>query len=157
MIVLGIDPGSSTGMAWFVNGRLDTLATIEPYLLHERIHSVDFVVFEDSRLQSHVWAGAGATRPAMAKIARNVGMIDAWCELIAKTCASRGIAYISISPKAKGAKLDAEAFYKRTGWDARCNQHERDAAMVAWAYRGIRESTNKKMFVKPSSSTVSVV
>lgn len=139
MIVLGIDAGMSTGMAWFINGRLDTLDTIAPHLIQRRIHNVDFVVFEDSRLQSHVWAGAGASRPALAKIARNVGMIDAWCELIAQTCGAQGIPYNSVSPKAKGAKLDAEAFYKRTGWDAHCNQHERDAAMVAWAYRGIKK------------------
>lgn len=32
--------------------------------------------------------------------------------------------------------LDAEQFAKVTGWTGSSNQHERDAAMVAWQYWG---------------------
>ena len=37
--------------------------------------------------------------------------------------------------RAKGSKLDAEAFGLVTGWEGKSNQHERDGAMVAWQYR----------------------
>jgi len=40
-----------------------------------------------------------------------------------------------VSPKGKGAKVNAEQFKKLTGWDRPSNQHERDSAMVGWAYR----------------------
>lgn len=53
-------------------------------------------------------------------------------------CAHLGIDAYGISPKQKGAKLDAAQFAKLTGWDGKSNQHERDGVMVAWAYRGAK-------------------
>ena len=46
------------------------------------------------------------------------------------------IGQMFVGPKHKGAKLDAEQFAKVTGWTGSSNQHERDADMVAWQYRG---------------------
>ena len=34
--------------------------------------------------------------------------------------------------------MAAEAFGRITGWTERSNEHERDAAMVAWPYRNAR-------------------
>ena len=53
-------------------------------------HQPAHVVFEDSRLQSHVW-GRGTGVAAAAKVARNVGEVDAWCRLIEHTCSKLGI------------------------------------------------------------------
>jgi len=134
--ILGIDPGASTGLAAFTSGALGFLKTIEPHFIEHtlRHYKPARVVFEDSRLESKVWTAAGS-RAAALKIARNVGQIDAWCSLITAICGDLGIPAHGISPTAKGAKLDAEAFALVTGWAARSNQHERDAAMVAWPYR----------------------
>lgn len=134
--ILGIDPGASTGLACFDSGALTWLRTIEPHSIEHclRHHAPARVVFEDSRLESKVWTTAGS-RAAALKIARNVGQIDAWCSLITAVCADLGIPAHGISPTAKGAKLDAEAFALVTRWAGRSNQHERDAAMVAWPYR----------------------
>ena len=138
-MILGIDPGAHTGVATFVNGVLWQLDTIAPHqierVLRQRMPSR--VVFEDSRLQSHTWTRA-RTAAASAKMARNVGQIDAWCTLISAVCAELGIAAHSISPSGKGAKLDAQQFAKVTGWAGKTNEHARDAAMVAWPYRGAR-------------------
>lgn len=138
--ILGIDPGQNTGLAAFDGGRLDWLDTISPCELERRIKAVMplRVVFEDSRLESKVWTASGS-RAAALKIARNVGQIDAWCCLITSICADLGIPAHGISPKAKGAKLGAEQFARVTGWSGRCNEHERDAAMVAWPYRNAAE------------------
>jgi len=134
--ILGIDPGASTGLAAFTSGALGFLKTIEPHSIEHtlRHYKPARVVFEDSRLESKVWTAAGS-RAAALKIARNVGQIDAWCSLITAICGDLGIPAHGISPTTKGAKLDAEAFALVTGWAARSNQHERDAAMVAWPYR----------------------
>ena len=94
------------------------------------------MVFEDSRLQSHTWSKA-PSRAVAAKMARNVGEIDAWCRLITAICERQSVAAHGISPKGKGAKRTAAQFELLTGWAKRCNQHERDAACVAWPYRGI--------------------
>ena len=53
--ILGIDPGSNTGMANYTNGRLILLASVEPVEIAGYIESLrpDRVFFEDSRLLSH--------------------------------------------------------------------------------------------------------
>ena len=137
MLVIGIDPGKATGTALYRNGELRALRTVAPVEIQALIRgaSPDVVMFEDSRLQSRVWT-ANKLRPgANLKIARDVGRIDAWCELIEATCKPLQIACYGVSPKGKGAKLDADQFRQVTGWVERSNQHERDAAMVAFPYR----------------------
>lgn len=133
MIVLGIDPGANTGLALFRGGRLVGLRTVEPLLLIDALRQVcpDIVVMEDSRLQGAVWHKS----PGAIKIARDVGRIDGWCDLIEAACTHMGTDLIKISPKDKGAKLSADQFRQVTGWVERTNAHERDAAMVAWGLR----------------------
>ena len=135
-IIIGLDPGVSTGVAIYRAGQLAHLQTIEPHEIDAYIAEVQpaRVVFEDSRLQSRVWTPVKGA--AALKVARNVGEIDAWCRLITAVCARLGIAAHSISPKGKGAKLTHEQFAVVTGWAGRSNQHERDAALVARPYRG---------------------
>ena len=137
--VVGIDPGASTGIAIFRCGKLAALRTIEPVGIEDEILALwpSRVIFEDSRLQSHTWTQA-ASRAAAAKMARNVGQIDAWSSLITAICAKHGIPCHGISPQGKGAKLNAEQFERMTGWTMTSNQHARDAAMVAWQYRGAK-------------------
>ena len=135
-VIMGIDPGSNTGIAIYRDGALFDLLTIEPHQLAETIAAIypARVVFEDSRLQSHTWK-RGVNNAAQLKIARDVGQIDAWCRLIVATCARLGIAAHGISPKNKGSKLNAEQFAALTGWTGRSNEHSRDAACVAWQFR----------------------
>lgn len=135
--ILGIDPGAHTGVATYIGGRLVHLATIEPVDIASRIElsRPARVIFEDSRLLSHTWTQV-KSRPAALKMARNVGEVDAWCKLIVAVCAQLDIPAHGISPKSKGAKVDAARFSAITGWDGASNEHTRDAAMVAWPYRG---------------------
>ena len=138
-LILGIDPGSSTGLATYIGGKLAHLDTIEPVDIAERIEIARpvRVVFEDSRLESYVWSQA-KSRAAALKMARNVGEVDAWCKLIVAVCAQLDIPAHGISPKGKGAKVGATEFGRITGWAGASNEHTRDAAMVAWPYRGAR-------------------
>ena len=138
MVLIGIDPGSNTGAALYRDGELRALRTIAPVEIHALILKLvpDVVVFEDSRLQSRVWTGNKLRPGAASKVARDVGRIDAWCDLIEAACKPLRISCHGVSPKGKGAKLDAAQFRRATGWDGRSNQHERDAAMCAFRYRG---------------------
>ncbi len=135
-VILGIDPGAHTGLAIYRDGALVALRTIAPVELEAEIVALwpIRIIFEDSRLQSHTWTKA-SSRAAAAKMARSVGQVDAWCSLIVAICAKHGIPAHGISPLGKGGKLNAEAFEKATGWTASSNEHNRDAAMVAWPYR----------------------
>lgn len=133
--VLGIDPGQNTGMALYSENTIIELFTIQPIGLLDVIYQYEpeIVIYEDSRLQSHVWTGPMPKAAAM-KVARNLGQIDAWCSLIVEICAKRHIPCRGISPKDKGAKVDSKRFKEVTGWIGKSNQHERDAAMVAWPF-----------------------
>ncbi|THJ36187.1 hypothetical protein E8K88_02675 [Lampropedia aestuarii] len=139
-LILGIDPGAATGVAAYDSGKLVELLTIEPFqlerFLRERAVASPSVLFEDSRLETRLWNARqkGAYGAALAT-ARSVGQVDAWCSLIASLCADMGIPAHGVSPTVKGAKVAAPAFGRITGWTKRCNQHERDAAMVAWKFR----------------------
>ena len=134
---MGIDPGASTGIAIYHGGKLASLHTVEPHQLESIISTAGRVFYEDSRLISHMFTTV-KSRPAALKMARNAGEIDAWCKLIVAICDRKGIPANGISPKHKGAKLDAAQFKAATGWTERSNQHERDAGMVAWTYRGAK-------------------
>lgn len=137
--ILGIDPGASTGLATFDGGKLLALETIAPLQLERTIRErmPARVFFEDSRLESHAWnARSKAAYGAALATARSLGQVDAWCALIVAVCAELGIPVHGVSPAAKGPKRAAANFTAYTGWAKRCNQHERDAAMVAWPFRG---------------------
>lgn len=139
MKVIGLDPGANTGVATFEGGSLVSLETIAPHEIERTIRAVQpaRVVFEDSRLQSHTWT-RGKSGAASAKMARNVGQVDAWCTLITSICGELGIPAHGISPAAKGAKLQADRFAIVTGWTGSTNEHTRDAAMVAYPYRNAK-------------------
>jgi len=136
MLIVGIDPGISTGMATYSGGKLVRLETIAPVDIYSSLEMARpaLVVFEDSRLMSHTWTTI-KSRPASLKMARNIGEIDAWCRLIDAVCEQIGIPAHGVSPKEKGAKLGAADFERITGWKGRTNQHERDAVAVSWKYR----------------------
>lgn len=138
-IILGIDPGKQTGVAVFIDRALIELRTTNPNGVAALLDEIrpERVVYEDSRLTRATWA-RDVSPAALRKIARNVGQIDAWCTQLVDLCAARGIVAHAISPKGKGSKLKAEAFQRTTGWDKPSNQHTRDAAMVAWPYRGAK-------------------
>ncbi|CAN5297378.1 hypothetical protein BH10PSE16_BH10PSE16_01060 [soil metagenome] len=139
MLILGIDPGVNTGVATYIDGKLTQLQTISPAQIARHIGRVlpGRVIFEDSRLQSYTWTQI-KSRAAALKMARNVGEVDAWCRLITEVCAELGITAHGISPKGKGAKLNAAQFAALTGWTGSSNEHTRDAGAVAWKYRGAR-------------------
>ena len=136
MIILGLDPGANTGIAVYSAGQLQTLHTISPHHIPEFIRDsgAKRVIFEDSRLTSYVFTTV-KSRPVALSMARKVGQVDAWCLLIQLVCSDLDISGHGISPKQKGAKLDAKEFARTTGWLAKSNEHERDGAMVAWPYR----------------------
>jgi hypothetical protein len=134
--VIGIDPGVNTGWATYIDGKLMGLQTIQPIDIYGQIvtSEAELFVFEDSRLQSAVWIPS-KNKAVANNIARKIGQVDALCSLIEETCNRYEIKFMRVSPKAKGGKMNSEDFNGLTGWSARSNQHERDAAMVAWQLR----------------------
>lgn len=144
--ILGIDPGLHTGLAHFSDGELISLGECSPWelplLLRDEAPMVALVIFEDSRMESKVFSASGSQQQRE-KIARNVGEIDGLCRIIEGTCRMYGIPCMGVPPSGKsgnthGKKLDEQAFTYFTGWNRRSNQHSRDAALIAWEYRGLK-------------------
>ena len=139
-MILGIDPGAKTATAVFQDGKLKSLHTTDLLgaLSFIKIERPALVVIEDSTLQSHIFTAPGIRHAAAMKVARNIGEVDMACKLIKQVCADCGIGYSSVSPKDKGKKMDRAAFAQLTGWQEACNQHERDAGVVAWRFRNVK-------------------
>jgi hypothetical protein len=142
LLVLGFDLGVTTGVARYVDGKLLALESVKPWAMRGLLvaalaeNSRVQVIFEDSRLQSHIFsAKKKMAEAAKLKIARDVGGIDAWCTLLEQECKELGIRSLGVSPAEKGSKVAASAFEHITGWTGRTNEHERDAAMVARPFR----------------------
>jgi hypothetical protein len=133
--LIGIDPGNDTGVAIYDPAtRQISVQTLKgnAYIVFLQVVAASdaIVYFEDSREISSVYSAAGKKRAVSNKISRNVGMIDEKCRTIEELCAARWISYVSVSPKSKGAKLNAAQFQARTGLKMVTNQHERDAVML---------------------------
>ena len=136
-VVVGIDPGNKTGIAFFTLD--DKLILVETKTIHPldvgaEIEGADVVYIEDSRLQKAIFC-----HPSQ-KVAysRSVGQIDARCADIEEICKRKGIKFIGISPKEKGRKINKDEFMRIFGCSSNksgSNQHERDAAMVVFASR----------------------
>ena len=142
--IIGIDPGTHSGMAYILRGKLIDLATVHPLDIATKLAqwSPDRVIFEDSRLTSHLFTTNA--RAAVAKsMARKVGQVDMVCGLIVEACARLDIPAHGISPKGKGKKLNAEQFKAATGWTESSNEHQRDGCMVAWPYRNANSGASK--------------
>ena len=136
-VVFGIDPGAKTGVAVYIDGQLSELATMN---ILDALEKIKFerpilVLLEDSTLISHIFTAPGISHMAGLKVARNIGEVDGCCKLIKQTCAELNIAHKSVSPKQKGKKMGRKEFDALTGCSIPSNQHERDAAMVAWSLR----------------------
>ena len=142
MLVIGIDPGVNNGVAIYIDGNLDRLETHTVLSLIEFLKDLKSSKYkaciEDSRLQSHLFTGSCDNRAAALKIARDVGGGDMICRIIEQLAEENNMDIIGISPKSKGKKLGSEEFNKITGWTKQSNQHERDAAMVAWRFRNAK-------------------
>jgi hypothetical protein len=131
MLMIGIDPGVTTGVAAWDGQALQSVTSMSiceammyVQALHQakRLHSV---TFEDARLRT--WYGDKG-REAL----QGAGSIKRDCQIWAEWLGMLGCPYKAISPQAKGAKVDAAAFARLTGWTARTNNHARDAAMLVF-------------------------
>ena len=149
-VVIGIDPGANIGLAFYIEGKLYQMFTTE-ILGALKILDMErpvLVALEDSTLTSHIFTAPRVSHAAALKVARNIGEVDACCKLIKQTCLSLNIPYLSISPKQKGKKMARKEFDALTGYKGTSNQHERDAAMVAWTMRNTKLSTLEMQFVR---------
>lgn len=133
MMLIGIDPGVTTGFAVWDPGAKALLAC-RSMLIHEAMRQVEHmhcdgllreVTMEDARLRT--WFGLKG-REAL----QGAGSIKRDCTIWADFLGALGVPYRSVKPQAGATKWTAEMFQRTTGWTGRTNEHARDAALLVW-------------------------
>lgn len=141
-LLIGIDPGTNTGVAMLhvSHGMLGFVGSV---MIHQAFAIIEGytetgmkikVYIEDSRNVSRAFGGAAK--------AQGAGSIKRDCNIWEDYLIDSGIDYQFIRPgKRSNLKMESSAFAKLTGWKGRTNSHGRDAAMLVFG-RTTKTETN---------------
>lgn len=135
MIYIGIDPGTHTGVAvWDSKERkflsLETMpihiALTRVLAIAERHRDDVQVIFEDARLRT--WFGKGNVSAK----AQGAGSVKRDCSIWEDFLIDMEIPFVTTKPGNVATKVTPSWFRKLTGWEGRCSEHARDAAMLVF-------------------------
>jgi hypothetical protein len=147
-VIVAVDPGKTTGFATYDPAArrlgivtsasfLDAAAMLRDL---RTLPGVALLVVEDSR-GLPIYAKRDHVRGrARDRVARNVGRIDRDVELWLALAERLRIPVRAAEP-VRAKKWSAADLEAVTGYDARSNQHGRDAARLAWQYRHLTTAT----------------
>ena len=142
-VVVGIDPGTHTGLATIdahtgavldvaSAGPLETIRQLEA-LAHEGVLAGAYV--EDSRNLPVYARHGGKNRGQRDRVARSVGRVDGLTDLYVGLLTSLGVPVQTVEP-VRSKKWDAETCARVTGYAGRSNVHGRDALRIVFG-RGV--------------------
>lgn len=133
MIVVGIDPGTTTGFAvWDTELQLFLDLTSMP--LHRALKRLeqappDLVIFEDARKRRGFYSRADeAQSRSGAGIREGVGSVKRDCAIWEEVLIYLKIPFVARLPHT--TKRTAAEFQRLTGWQASTNEHSRDAGLI---------------------------
>jgi hypothetical protein len=133
VVLIGIDPGTSTGVAILSGGSLQ-LHTLK---IHQAFKLVERVVWEVKQLQGgsirvyledarqRKWFGDRANAKQ-----QGAGSIKRDCTIWEDFLSELAVEVILIAPKNNKTKLTQLQFEKISGYKGRTSEHSRDAAML---------------------------
>ena len=133
---IGIDPGTKTGFAVAdaYTGQLISVETLDFWGVVDRVrvlrfdHNVVEIVIEVPDTK-HVWHKGASGPAALQRQGVNVGSVIREAQLLAEGLERLGLPVKRVAPR---GKQPADKFATFTGWTARTNQHERDAALLVF-------------------------
>lgn len=145
-VVIGIDPGTITGLAiWQAGPR--AFKAVDSMPIHAALQAVLdestaplLVIFEDARMNRRSRDATSGPRQ------QGYGSVKRDCVIWQDFLEDHRIAHLRVRAR---KKLDAATFTKVTGWKGSTNSHARDAAMLVHGYpatiasRLIREKQGK--------------
>lgn len=130
-ILIGIDPGTTTGLAFWdgkdlrLHSTTITLAIFKVMELKADDGTAMHVFLEDARKRQ--WLGNAGRERLM-----GAGSIKRDCSIWETFLKEQGIPYTLVSPKNNKTKMSKEQFNAITGYNAGSNEHSRDAAMLVF-------------------------
>lgn len=134
MIYIGIDPGTHTGVAVW-DSKEGRFLTLETMPIHRAMDLVRMarddneaiqVIFEDARLRT--WFGKGNVSAK----AQGAGSVKRDCSIWEDFLIDSEIPFVTTKPGNVATKVTPSWFRKLTGWEGRCSEHARDAAMLVF-------------------------
>ena len=134
MICIGIDPGTHTGVAVW-DSKEGKFLSLETMPIHRAMDLVRMarddneaiqVIFEDARLRT--WFGKGNVSAK----AQGAGSVKRDCSIWEDFLIDSGIPFVTTKPGNVATKVTPSWFRKLTGWEGRCSEHARDAAMLVF-------------------------
>lgn len=131
-LLIGIDPGTHTGLAlWDRSSRqflavkaVSIIEAMDEVLTCHQAATIE-LRFEDARQRR--WFG-NKGREAL----QGAGSIKRDCAIWEDFCRHYGIKFKAIPPQAGATKWDAATFKRLTGWPKRTNEHARDAGVLVF-------------------------
>lgn len=143
MIVIGIDPGTTTGLAvWHCEERkfltvesLTIIAALERVLEWAKVAEVGLVIFEDARKRTGAFGRADAKMAKYgAGIREGIGSVKRDCSIWEEFLHLKGIPFCAKKPASGTTKWDQATFKRMTGWVGLTNEHSRDAGVLVLGY-----------------------
>lgn len=147
-LLIGIDPGVSTGLAvWDLS--MQRLTAVETLAIHVAMDTVRChlgadllagVRFEDARQRT--WFGGADARTARsgAGIREGVGSVKRDCTIWQDFLSELRVPFEAVKPAAGSTKWGEPQFRAATGWTKRTSNHSRDAALLVF---GMKEAAWK--------------
>jgi hypothetical protein len=133
-VKLGIDPGTHTGMALAVDGKLTQLYTSDFWECYDWVRDT----YRPGEIEIHIEdtndlpvIDRGTGKRSHGKIGKNVGSVCREASLLISGFRRLGFDVVVRDNKTT-PKLRGEPFRRLTGWNGQTNQHQRDAAMLVF-------------------------
>lgn len=136
MIYIGIDPGTHTGVAVW-DTREGRFLSLETMPIHRAMDLVRMarddneqvtVIFEDARQRK--WYGR--TESEVKRKIQGAGSVKRDCAIWEDFLADSDIPFLTVKPGRVSTKVSPSWFKTVTGWEGRCSEHARDAAMLVF-------------------------
>ena len=137
LYVIGIDPGTKTGLAVYdkLCKRLTAVSTLKIHEAFSFVQEINvkskqeggkiFVRVEDARKRKRYGINSNAKM-------QGAGAIKIQCKQWEEFLKGEGISFDLVAPNLIKTKVDAVKFKMITGWDARTSNHGRDAGMLVY-------------------------
>lgn len=131
-LIIGIDPGTTTGYAvWNVKNKnfefvksgkiLDVMRRLEVYAVFGK----NLFMIENPNLRKWYGSNSNSKLQGAGSIKRDFSIWLEWFEY-------NGADFRELNPKNINTKIDSDQFKKITGWAEKTNNHSRDAAMMVF-------------------------